>query len=384
MPKIEIEPALLQWALDRSGRAEVVAQKFPKLGEWLERRDQPTLRQLEDFARAAHVPLGYLFLDQKPEDQLPIPLFRTQNGDQFGRPSADLVETVQLMQRRQAWARDFLADEGDQPLSFIGSAKSTAAPTLVADNIREVLQIKHGWASAHGTWTDAFRNLLERMEQASILAVVNGIVGNNTSRKLNPNEFRGFVLVDEYAPLIFVNGADFKAAQIFTLAHELAHLWIGSSAAFDLRELRPADDDNERACDRIAAEFLVPESELRQIWSELQQRPNLFEAIAQRFKVSQIVAARRTLDLGLISKDDFHEFYSQFAQNERRKSAKVASGGDFYANQNFRVGRRFAEIVIRATVEGKLLYRDAYQLTGLFGDTFQKYATSIAGVNPPA
>jgi Zn-dependent peptidase ImmA (M78 family) len=163
---------------------------------------------------------------------------------------------------------------------------------------------------------------------------------------------------------------------MFTLAHELAHLWFGSSAAFDLRELQPADDDTERACNLVAAELLVPETELRDAWNEARRAPNGYQALARHFKVSELVAVRRLLDLALIRTSEFHDFYQTYLQAERR-AAKAPSGGDFYANQNFRIGRRFGELVIRATREGKLLYRDAYQLTGLYGRSFEHYAESL-------
>ncbi|GIV50096.1 MAG: hypothetical protein KatS3mg038_0617 [Candidatus Kapaibacterium sp.] len=132
----------------------------------------------------------------------------------------------------------------------------------------------------------------EKAEAAGILVVTSGVVGNNTQRKLSVEEFRGFVLVDEYAPLVFINSADGKAAQMFTLAHELAHVWVGESAAFDLRNLQPATNKLEQTCNRIAAEFLVPENSLRAFWSKAQQDPRPFQAIARHFKVSEIVAAR--------------------------------------------------------------------------------------------
>ena len=215
------------------------------------------------------------------------------------------------------------------------------------------------------------------MEAAGVLVVVNGIVGNNTHRKLDPNEFRGFVLVDDYAPLVFVNGADAKAAQMFTLAHELAHVLLGSSAAFDLREMRPADDPVELACNRAAAEFLVPADQLRRIWPSMRGAPEPFNAAARRFKVSALVAARRALDLELVATNDFLTFYREYQRDERRATARRPEGGDFYANQNFRVGRRFASTVVRAAREGRLLYSEAYNLTGLYGDTFERYAASL-------
>ena len=217
------------------------------------------------------------------------------------------------------------------------------------------------------------------MEAVGMLVVVNGIVGNNTHRKLDPGEFRGFVLVDEYAPLIFVNGADAKSAQMFTLAHELAHVLLGSSAAFDLRQMQPADDPVELLCNRAAAEFLVPARPLRRYWPSISGAPEPFSVAARRFKVSALVAARRALDLELVSTDDFLTFYREYQKDERRTAARRSEGGDFYANQNFRVGRRFASAVVRAAREGRLLYSEAYRLTGLYGDTFERYASSIDG-----
>jgi Zn-dependent peptidase ImmA (M78 family) len=179
--------------------------------------------------------------------------------------------------------------------------------------------------------------------------------------------------VDDYAPLVFVNGADGKAAQMFTLAHELAHVFIGSSAAFDLRDMLPAADPTEQTCNRVAAELLVPESELRQLWPVVRHDPEPFQAVARHFKVSVLVAARRALDLGLIGKSEFLDFYGAYQEDERRTAGRKSEGGDFYATQNARVGRRFARTVIRAVKTGRLLYTEAYRLTGLYGKAFDRY-----------
>jgi Zn-dependent peptidase ImmA (M78 family) len=250
-------------------------------------------------------------------------------------------------------------------------------PRGVAQRIRDVLGFPEDWASRRQTWEDALRTLHHAMEQAGILVVVSGVVGNNTHRKLDPGEFRGFVLADEYAPLVFVNGSDGKAAQMFTLAHEVSHVFFGSSAAFDLRQLIPAQDRTEQACNQVAAEFLVPETELRRVWPAARDADEPFQELARRFKVSAIVAARRAMDLTLIDRSAFFDFYRAYQADERRKRERPSEGGDFYAVQALRVGTRFAATVVRAVREGRLLYSEAYDLTGLHGKTFEKFAVSL-------
>ncbi len=374
MSRVAVKEAMLQWALDRSGRtAEDLRAKFPKIRDWIAGVSQPTLRQLESLAKATRTPFGYFFLNRPPEDRLPIPHFRTVSTDAPERPSPDLIEMIHTMQNRQAWMREFLVDQGVDQLPMVSSANARERATAVADRMRQTLGFRVNWASAHRTWSDALSALRESMESSGILVVVSGIVGNNTHRKLDVHEFRGFVLVDEFAPLVFVNGADGKAAQMFTLAHEMAHVLFGSSAAFDLRRLQPAEDATERACNAVAAEFLVPETLLREIWPSVDESESRFQDVARHFKVSEIVAARRLLDLQLIGKDEFYLFYQEY-MDRVREASQSGGGGDFYATQNLRLGRRFSLAVIQATREGGLLYKDAYNLTGLHGKTFDEYA----------
>lgn len=379
MSRVAVSRDVLRWAIERSGLTpDSLQRKFPKIRQWEVGASQPTLRQLESLAKATLTPLGFFFLPVPPEEQLPIPHFRTLDGGSPSRPGPDLLHTVQTMQRRQAWMHEFLIEQDQNRLPFVGSARIEEAPHSVADRIRRTLEFEEGWASQEATWTDALRVLRDAMEAVGILVIVNGIVGNNTNRRLDPTEFRGFVLVDDYAPLVFVNGADGKAAQMFTLAHELAHVFLGSSAAFDLRELRPADDPTEKACNRVAAECLVPERELRQAWPSVSRDPEPFQAIARHFKVSALVAARRALDLALIRQAEFLEFYRAYQEDERRTAAQQhGGGGDFYATQHGRVGRPFARAVARAAKEGQLLYSEAYRLTGLYGKTFDRYVASL-------
>jgi Zn-dependent peptidase ImmA (M78 family) len=375
---VDIHPALFRWARERARLdPAALAKRFPRLTEWEAGTAKPTFRQLENFADATAAPFGYMFLHEPPEEPLPIPDFRTLGDRPIRHPSPNLLDTIHEMQRRQAWMREERIEEGQEPLPFVGSVTVRAVPSTVAAALRRTLGVADGWAALHGTWTEALRALRERVENVGVIVVINGVVGNNTHRKLDPDEFRGFVLSDEFAPFVFINGADGKGAQMFTFAHELAHLCIGQGGLFDLQDMQPSGDPSERFCNAVAAEFLIPQDELRRAWNEVGERPQPFSALARRFKVSELVAARRALDARLIDREAFSQFYGAYELDERRRAARQSTGGDFYANQNSRVGRVFAEAIARAAKEGRLLYRDAYQLTGLRGEIFDRYIAKL-------
>ncbi|HRT58154.1 MAG TPA: ImmA/IrrE family metallo-endopeptidase [Candidatus Paceibacterota bacterium] len=378
MTVVSVKPDLIRWARERSGLTVAdLLKSFPKLPDWESGSARLTLRQLEALARKTFTPLGFFFLPQPPEDKLPIPDFRTVKDEPVKKPSPNLLETIQICQRRQEWMREFLYEQGQDPLPFVGAVTIHDNPVDVAADIRRVLGHGPEWASLHATWHEALRAFRISIEEAGVLVSINGVVGNNGHRKLDPNEFRGFILLDKLAPLIFVNGSDAKAAQMFTMAHELAHLWLGCDGVFNLVELQPSANAVETFCNQVAAEFLIPAVELRACWPQASAESEPFQVLARRFKVSPLVAARRVLDLGFISKQDFLKFYAEYQRDERRKAANRPSGGDFYATQDLRIGRRFAHAVVRATLEGRLLFREAYQLTGLCGKTFDRYAKSL-------
>lgn len=378
MTRVQVKPELLRWACERSRIDELeLSARFPQVEAWERGEKQPTLKQLEAFAKATHTPLGYFFLPEPPVERLPIQDFRTVR-DGVARPSADLLDTIYAMQRRQDWLREERREGDGESLDLVGSARLTDEPEAVGREMRRVIGLDDGWASEVKTWTGAVSELRRRSERLGVTAIINGVVGNNTTRKLDVHEFRGFALTDSYAPLVFVNGADSKSAQMFTLAHELAHVWLGRDgeglSGFD--GIFPGNQRVEGFCDRAAAEFLVPAGELRQQWPAVKHAGDAFERLARHFKVSPIVAGRRAMDLRLVGRDAFFKFYEEYTQRERGRP-KSTSGGDFYNTQNTRIGASFALAVMRAALEGRLSFKEAYDLTGLRGGAFQEYGRRL-------
>ncbi len=378
---VAVKPELIRWAVERSGLPfDELRGKFPHLDEWQRGEKQPTLTQLEAFAKRTMTPFGFLFLSEPPEETLPLPDFRTVGDRPVRRPNPNLLDTIHEMQRRQHWMRDYLIEQAQEELGFVASVKKHGSIDTLVMQIRTTLGLDADWAERSATWEDALRTFRDAIESIGILVSTSGVVGLNNNRALDPEEFRGFVLCDPYVPLIFINGADAKSAQMFTLAHELVHIWLGRDGIFNLINTLPAGDETETYCNRVAAEFLIPADKLRAIWPEANGTDKPFQTISRSFKVSPVVAARRALDLGMIGKEEFFSFYrhQQAEWTAKRANTKENSrGGNFYATQNVRLGRRFANAVVQALREGHLLYRDAFQLTGLKGETFKRFATRL-------
>ena len=374
MTRVPVSPEMLTWACERAGYdVEHFSQKVPQLNSWIKNERHPTLKQLEKLAHITHTPFGYLFLPDPPEETLPVPDYRTVTGTSQNRPSPNLLDTIYAMQHRQDWFREFLIEEGMEPLPFVASARLSDEPENVGHEMRKILGLGNRWAAKIRTWESSVGELRRLIEELGVMAVINGIVGNNTSRRLDVNEFRGFALTDPYAPLIFVNGSDTRSAQMFTLAHELAHIWLGKKGLSGFEMLLPGETDVEKWCNQTASEFLVPTQELHTHWGNVRHEANPFEELARIFKVSPIVAARRVLDLKFVSRNTFFDFYKDYVRRERKKDDAKLGGGDFYKTQNSRVGKLFAIRVLRAAKEGRIQFKEAHDLTGLRGASLQKY-----------
>lgn len=369
--EVTINPTLISWAITRAGfDMEQFLNNNPTIQKWIEKIKKPTVKQLEDFANKVHIPFGYLFLPEPPKESIPFPFFRTGNAN-TDKVSLNVFDTIQILQRRQDWITDYLIDNEQEPLNFVGKFNENNSYETIVEDIRKTLDLKANWACDFATFEDTLNFITHRIEDIGVFINFNGVVENNTHRPINVDECRGFVLVNPHAPFMFINAADAKAAQLFTIIHELAHVWLGESAGFDNQNLLPANDTIEKLCDAVAAEFLVPATDLIDLW---QNKPSIDYA-RRYFKVSLIVIARRAMDLGLITKAEFFIFYNGYIESFKHKKENQGSGGDFYATARKRVSVSFATYVNQAVNQNKLLHRDAYKITGLKGDTFQKFIT---------
>lgn len=379
MTTVAASVSVLRWAARRARLADDdLAARFRKWPLWLSSAAQPTLKQLEDFARLTHTPFGYFFLPEPPALALPVPDFRTLRDTAFAEPSSNLLDTLYLCQQRQDWYRDHARMHGLPTLPFVGSASLREAPEVVAQRLRETLSLSTEARRQMPTWTDALRQLIAKAEDAGVMVMASSVVGSNSHRKLDMAEFRGFALADSLAPLVFLNGADSKAAQMFTLAHELAHVWLGATGVSDPQAGQVPEQQTERWCNQVAAELLMPMDELRATHRRNAPIPEEIQRLAREFKVSTLVALRRLFDAGYISQGALWQHYREEQERLRMLKESGSPGGDFYRSLGARTSKRFARAIIASTLEGLTSFPDAFRMLGVRKTaTFYKTAREL-------
>jgi len=378
--RIPVTSSVLKWAAERSNiDSDRLYRLFPNWDEWIAGSKHPTLKQVEGVARATHTPVGYFFLPEPANITMPIPDFRKMAGKAQSEPSPDLLDVIHAAQMRQAWYRDHIRSEGADPLPFVGTVTTNEDALEVAAEIRTQLALSPADREGVHTFTDMLRLLRDRIEESGVLVFVSGIVNSDTHRRLDPAEFRGFALSDEYAPVVFVNGADTKAAQIFSIIHEHAHVWLGSTALSDVGTY-PADIATEAWCNRVAAEVLVPVVELleqRQPEAELQME---ITQLARTFKVSTLVILRRLYDAGSLNYSTYNNLYDKELERLLHiESRKSISGGDFYNSTLVRTGHRFTQAILSSTWEGRTPFTEAMRMLGVRSmDTLRSMSNRLA------
>ncbi len=375
--KAFINPEIISWARQRCGytpglMAKKLNTKIDRYLSWEDGKDQPTFKQAQKLASVVHVPFGYFFLREPPTEDLPIPDLRRVGGTPLGKPSPELIETVRSVMAKQEWFKDYLLENGAEPLEFVGRFNfQEVDPSVIVEDICSVLEINNAPDFRKGDSDAYLSRLIKACEEKRILVMRSGIVGTNTHRKLNVSEFRGFAIADRFAPLVFINSADARTARLFTLIHELAHLWIGSSG---VSSAEPDDQREEAFCNQVAGEFLVPKDEFDELWGDDVSMNINFVNLSSHFHVSTLVIARRALQFSRISKASYQDFYK--AELERFKNQ--GGGGNFYRNSTARNSSVFARAVIREALRSKMLLRDAGKLLDISPSKIKDYYAELS------
>lgn len=368
-----INPEMLTWARNRSRFSTAALAKRlniteEKLYQWESGDRNITFIQAQKFATATAIPFGFLFLPNPPTESLPIPDLRTVKGQHHKDPSPELRDIVHQVIKKQAWYKDYLISQDARKLGFVGSHSLKSSVSSVVKSIRDTLNISRPQT---GSWETYQRNLIQSAENTGILVMRSGIVASNTRRKLKVSEFRGFAISDNIAPVVFINSSDAPTARLFTLIHELAHIWIGSSGISDIASQHAKE---ESFCNAVAGEFLVPKTEFLKLWKKEDTFLANISKLTKDFHVSKLVLAKRALDCNLIDRDTYNNFYK--SETDAFKNKKEG-GGNFYTTATAKNSHLLSRAVVAEAFSGRLLLRDASGLLNIAPNKLKDFARRL-------
>ncbi len=368
--RVKISPETLVWATERSGlNTDSLFEVYPKALDWIREESEPTVKQLESFAKKIHVPFGFLFLNKPPQEKLPITFYRS-NGKVIENPPLVVKDLVNQIKSKQEWLKDFLIDNNYDVLDFIGSLKNFEKFDIVegANIIRNALNLNETWYQE--TKKDkSFRYWIDEIEKNRIFIISTGFVGNNR-RTVDVEVCKGFTLVDNICPFIYINTNNLGGGRIFTLIHELVHVFVGNSIGIGYNPIHPSSQPLEKFCDKVASEILVPSSFFNVSWnSNNDSFSDKVSRLAYQYHVSKLVIIKKALDSNFIQVSDFWEFYNYYTNIPFKKT----QGGQFWNSKPYEVSRKFYSFVDTALKQGKILPSNAYKLTNMKANTYENF-----------
>lgn len=383
---VNVQPAILNWAMQKAQMVSASSSVIETIAKWISGEKTPTFNQIEDISKKISIPFGYFFLEKPPVEECKIVEFRTVDSISLQNPSRNLIDTVDLMSSVQEWMTEYNKDNGAVEYPFVGCAKISDDVIATADRIRKELGLNLNWFDEFKSTADAYRSLRNSIMNLGVLVMMNGVVGNNTHRTLNVDEFRAFTLVNSYAPLIFINSRDTENGKLFSLLHELVHIWIGIDNFYnDTYGTSQKVSKEEQFCNAVAAEILVPDVLFSKEWSKQSgSSENIINELGKRFVCSRFVLLRKALDNGKIDQCEFGRildlFQKQYKAIQDQKKNKTSGGGDFYRTLGTKWDRRFIQALYASAQSGRTPYRDVYRMTNTTGKTFHELVGKVGGI----
>ncbi len=380
--KAYITPKILRWARESARMPiEMAASKVSvspeKLNEWEEGKTQPTIRQAETLAKAYRRPFALFFLPEIPRDFQPLQDFRRKTSKQLGTASVFIIREIQ---QKQAWISDVYQDNNENVLPFVGRFSINDDPAIVAKDILATLKIAPG-----NYGSNPIKDWIDRAEASGVFISRTSFIHSHL--KLDSDELQGFAIADPYAPFVFVNSDDWNAPQLFTMVHELAHIWIAASGISNEVEPNPQHRDKmdpvELFCNEVAANVLMPIEVMNSFEkSDFDNGASIFRT-SKKMGVSSFALLVRALNLKLISIDKYRKLkheadidYQAFVIKEEEKKAiqKTNGGGpNYYLISLNKNSRLFTQIVIDAFRGGAIEPTQASSLLNTQINNFSKF-----------
>lgn len=385
--KAHITPDVFRWARESAHISEVAAAtkvSIPteKLKEWEIGISQPTIKQAQTLAKFYKRPFALFFLPEIPKDFQPLQDFRKMGSKPLSTASIFIIREIQ---QKQSWISEVYQENKESKLQFVGKFSVKDRPETIAEDILRTLDIQPGNYSSD----NPIKEWIDKAEAKGIFISRTSFI--HSRLKLDSEEIQGFAIADQYAPFVFINSEDWAAPQLFTLVHELAHIWIAETGISNEIEQEVVNRNKihpvELFCNEIAANALIPKTEINNIVStSFRSSKEIFRA-SKAFGVSSFAIIVRALNLKLILMDEYQKLkkeinndFADFVEREEQKKIKQkekSGGPNYFLLQLNRNSRLFTQTVLDAYRGGFIEPTRASSLLNVQINKFDKLETQL-------
>lgn len=383
----DISNEVLDWVVFQVENNPYGKECLTLLKSWRAGEKRPTFSQIKTVSKKTHIPFGYFMFQKPPKEDLSILEYRTIDSLDVDINSRDLIDVKYSLERIQNWYRDLRINEGYSPLDFVGVIEPTGNKEEIANYARTLLGLKLTWFEKMPTSRKSFDFLRAKLEYIGVLVIVAGKVNENTRRKINVSQFRAMALIDNYVPIIFINSNDTDSGRLFSLLHEFIHVLVGKHNLYNLPPAYNYKEHDEPVsklevfCNAVAAEILVPDELFLTKWqtetvSDIKEKVS---SLAQYFKCSRNVIARKAFDTKKINRQDYENVTDYILQEYLKfgKTKKKSGGGNYYNTKIYQYSKRFLTDLYNSVQAGETLYTEAFELSGTKNGTFQKLMEKV-------
>lgn len=387
--KAYITAAVLKWARESAKMTEEIASSkvsvpIDKLKDWENGVNFPTIRQAQTLAKAYRRPFALFFLPEVPNDFQPLQDFRKSGSKELSTSSVFIIREIQ---QKQSWISETNQENKENRIPFIGRFSIKDNPVIVANDILKTLNINPLNYKSNNP-------IIEWIDKAESIGIFVSRTSFIHSRlKLDSSEIQGFAIADNFAPFVFINSDDWNAPQLFTLVHELAHLWIAETGISNDVEpsIKNANDYNpiELFCNQVAANALMPKEYILSLDNGAFNNVKEVFKNAKIFGVSSFALIVRALNLNIISLSTYKQLkhfadieYNEFLKREeakkiRQKEKEKPGGPDYFLLQLNRNSKLFTQTVLDAFRGGIIEPSMASNLLNVQVNKFPKLEAQI-------
>ncbi len=373
--KINVSKPVLHWIAGQPGVENLNHELSSRLKDWINESAEPTFSQIQKLSSAIGIPFGYFFLNKPPVENVPLLKFRSVENEEIVEPSRELINTIHYMENVQDWIKDYKKSNSFSELEYVGCLRNEKDSHKIARKILDYLELSSDWYKEHKDKRKAFNFLRERLNYIGITVMMNGVCGNNTHKPLSIKEFRAFCMVDKLAPLIFINSTDSDGAKIFSLLHELVHIWLGIDDLYnDWKQSGISEKNVDQLCNSVASLLIIPDGSFDQEWDNLSLSDISIkiEKLSNIYNCSTSVIARKAFECGYISQKIYDSIIENAIDEYNQQRKRKISGGNYYSTLKSRLDPNFVAALYSSVLEGRTSYTEAYRLTNTNGKTFSE------------